>query len=218
MPRPPLLCAALAILIPLLAPPARADETAECTTTVTVRCRGAVAPLALPPVEVPPAVAAPTMAAPQLTYPRYPYAPAWVPPPPATMHTEERRNWGLFSAGLSIFLGSYLLNAAVAYLTDDGRLAVPIIGPLLLIDQRRPHVATPATDCFDCQPVELHDSPSSSERGFAVLMVFDALVQTTGAVLAITGLATTRKVKVFDRLTVLPAGGNGPGLTLSGSF
>ena len=62
--------------------------------------------------------------------PQYPsvYAPYL---PPQTTHVEERPRYGLLATGLALFGATWLLNAAVAYVGDEGRLAIPIVGPLL---------------------------------------------------------------------------------------
>ena len=187
----------------------------ECTTTTTttVTCKGSAAPLALPSAQAPDEADAPGMPGtgydpryapprgPQLAPPVYIPAPAYYAPiPPLRSHVEEQRRWGLFIAGISVFGVSYLLNASTAYLSGEGMFAVPIAGPLMYADRH-------------------NKGDDSGNRFVTSMMVFDTLVQTTGAVLAIVGLATTSKVTVFDRVTFVPTFGAGnTGLAAVGRF
>jgi hypothetical protein len=179
------------------APPAAAPVVPECTTTTTVvtRCTGDAAPYAVPQPEPPPPVAtAPVYAPPPwIAPPGYEPPPGYLPPRPRKSHVEQKARYGLAIAGASVFGGSYIMNAVFGgWMGGQTNLAIPVVGPLL-------------------EAHSYNSSIDSLDRGFTVLMVFDALVQTTGAAMFIAGLASHHPVTVYDdeqvSLMVLPTAG-----------
>ena len=52
-------------------------------------------------------------------------------PPPRLFHEEMQPNYGLMVAGLVILGASWSINAASAYLADEWKLAVPVVGPFM---------------------------------------------------------------------------------------
>ena len=170
--------------------------------------------------ELPPGYPAPSAIPPQQyappQYPAYPSDPsyppsgAWVPGQaplvPQQVRTEEHRRWGLFGAGIGVFAGTWALNSAVAYLSGEGTLAVPVLGPLLLIDKlRRPTPCLYAPAPYGGEGDQVGDSGCGrphddvGDRLGYTLLVFDALVQTTGVVMAAAGLFSKTRVAVDDR-------------------
>ncbi len=173
----------------------------ECTTTTTssTTCTGSVARLAAPPLDDSIPGYRPT---PQIYTP----PPAFYYPPmaPVTTHDELRPRYGLLAAGLAIFGGTYLLSASVAYVSDEGRLAIPFVGPIIygaFENHRRC-----ASDC-------------GLDGGFTALMVFDTLAQTTGAVLLLAGAIGRKRVTVYDNLAIVPtASSSSAGVAAMGRF
>jgi hypothetical protein len=92
------------------------------------------------------------------------------------MQTVERPRTGLIIAGAAVFGASYLTNVLIAYTdwSDDedfdgtGPLLVPVVGPLLLLEE-----ADEQLDTF---------------------LVLDTLVQTAGLTMLIVGLVSKRQV------------------------
>jgi len=110
---------------------------------------------------------------------------------PVQSHVETRPRWGLVITGLALLGGTYLLNASIGYVADEGRLAIPIVGPLLY----------------------------GEAHGALGLMVVDSLLQATGAALAVAGAVARVRVTVFDRFALVPTvGPGGGGLAASGRF
>jgi hypothetical protein len=198
------------LIIAALAAAAQVAAAQECTTTTTTTttCRGAAAPLAAPPVEEQP-VAQPTYPQPTYPQPTPQYAPPpayYVPPllPPVSTHTELRPRYGLLISGLVIFGADYMLNASIAYISGEGRLAVPVIGPILAGSDVTSHGCT-----WDC----------AGDRMLMALVVFDSLIQATGLILFIAGAVTKTKVTVYDKVAILPsAAPGGVGLAAVGHF
>src|SRR3954452_19248091 len=52
-------------------------------------------------------------------------------PGPRLFHEEMQPNYGLMVAGLVIFGASWSINAASAYVADEWKLAVPVVGPFM---------------------------------------------------------------------------------------
>jgi hypothetical protein len=173
----------------------------ECTTTTTTStsCSGGAARLAAPQLDDSIPGYRPT---PQVWTP----SPAFYYPPmaPVTTHVELRPRWSLIAAGLAIFGGTYLLSASVAYVSDEGRLAIPFVGPIIFgafENHRR--------CAYDC----------GVDGGFTALMVFDTLAQTTGAVLLLAGAISRKKVTVYDNLSIVPtASPSSAGVAAMGRF
>lgn len=154
-------------------------------------------PMVPPPVVVPPP--GPYYQAPQPYY----YQPP-CPMPPRSFHEEMRPNYGLMVGGLVMFGASWSINAATAYIADEWKLAVPIVGPFM-----------------ETQNVNTGDS--GADRMLIGLLVFDGLIETAGAVMLVAGAITHHKVRVYDSprisLSVVPtAGPAAGGLAAFGTF
>src|SRR2546430_143010 len=71
----------------------------------------------------------------------YPVTPCYYVPqpylPPMQSHVEERPRYGLVITGLAIFGGVYIWNLMAAMMADDWRPAIPIIGPFILMADRK---------------------------------------------------------------------------------
>jgi hypothetical protein len=129
--------------------------------------------------------------------------PMYSQPPPRLFHEEMQPNYGLMVAGLVIFGASWSINAASAYLADEWKLAVPIIGPFM----ETQNVFTGAG--------------YEANRMLVGLLVFDGLIETAGAIMLVAGAITHHKVRVYDhaRVSVVPAVGPGfSGLAAVGRF
>jgi hypothetical protein len=167
-----------------------------------------------PPVVPPPVVVPPPGGYYQQPYAQQPYAqpyyqqqPCPLPQPPL-FHEEMQPNYGLMVAGLVIFGASWSINAASAYLADEWKLAVPVIGPFM-----------------ETQNINTSSSSSFAEgnRMLVGLLVFDGLIESAGANMLIAGAITHHKVRVYDHprmsVSVVPtAGPAGGGLAAFGSF
>jgi hypothetical protein len=181
-----------------------------------------IAPMQVPPP--PPAVPPPVVVPPpdgyyqqpyvQQPYVQQPYAQPYYQqqpcplPPPRLFHEEMQPNYGLMVAGLVIFGASWSINAASAYLADEWKLAVPVIGPFM-----------------ETQNINTSSSSSFAEgnRMLVGLLVFDGLIESAGAIMLIAGAITHHKVRVYDHprmsVSVVPtAGPAGGGLAAFGSF
>ena len=172
-----------------------------------------VAPI--PPMQVPPpppAVPPPVVVPPPGGYYQQPYAQQPYPyyqqqpcplPPPRLFHEEMQPNYGLMVAGLVIFGASWSINAASAYVADEWKLAVPVVGPFM-------------------ETQNVNTGPGyEANRMLVGLLVFDGLIETAGAVMLIAGAITHHKVRIYDRarVAVVPtAGPAGGGLAAFGRF
>jgi hypothetical protein len=130
-------------------------------------------PLA-PYEEVPPPVVAPPPMQPQPYY----YQPA--APQMRPCHEELQPRYGLIIAGAVVLGASWSINAAVAWMADEWRLAVPVAGPFMEISQ-------------------VDTSYDVTNRMLVGLLVFDGLIQTAGAAMLIAGAATHQRVRVYDK-------------------
>lgn len=203
---------------PPLPPPSIPDVAApqpQCTTTTTTTttCTGTAAPLAVPvapgPIVQPPDVPIPIYPAPAYAWPPQPYPYPYPmnlppPPPPRRARVELQPRYGLVIGGLSMFASVYLWNAAFAYMTREGTLAVPVVGPLLLMsDLNNRHNES---CCY-------HDD--AADRLLNTILVVDSLVQATGATLFLVGMLTREKVTVWEKgnvkMTIVPTAGMGGG-------
>src|SRR5258706_15911712 len=109
--------------------------------------------------------------------------------------------YGLMTAGLIIFGASWTVNAVTAYVAEEGKLAIPIVGPILIA-------------------ADYNDNHSDS-RIVTTGLVLDALVETAGFAMALAGMLAKHKVKVYDqpKITVLPsASSGGLGVAALGHF
>jgi len=126
----------------------------------------------------------------------YPMQPAF--------HEELQPNYGLVIAGSIILGASWSINAGVAYLANEWKLAVPVVGPFM-------------------ETANINTGPGNELNRMAVAgLVFDGLIETAGAAMIIAGAVTHHRVRVYDpppRVsvvpTVVPAGG---GLAAFGRF
>ena len=125
-------------------------------------------------------------------------------PPPRLFHEEMQPNYGLMVAGLVIFGASWSINAATAYVADEWKLAVPIVGPFM-----------------ETQNIDTSGTYGDANRMLVGLLVFDGLIEAAGAIMLVAGAITHHKVKVYDhpRVSVVPtAGPAGGGLAAFGTF
>jgi hypothetical protein len=164
-----------------------------------------VAPI--PPQPVPPPVVVP----PPGGYYQQPYAQPYYyqqqpcpMPPPRLFHEEMQPNYGLMVAGLVILGASWSINAATAYVADEWKLAVPVVGPFM-------------------ETQNINTGPGyDANRMLVGLLVFDGLIETAGAIMLVAGAITHHKVRVYDRaprVSVIPtAGPAGGGLAAFGTF
>jgi hypothetical protein len=160
-----------------------------------------VAPAPVPP----PIVAQPPGYGAQPYYYNYsqPQMPVYVQPGPRVFHEELRPNYGLMVAGLVIFGASWSINAASAYVADEWKLAVPLVGPFM-----------------ETQNVYT-GSGYEANRMLVGLLVFDGLIECAGAIMLVAGAITHHRVRVYDqpRVSVVPTGGPGSaGLAAFGRF
>ncbi|HEY2746154.1 MAG TPA: hypothetical protein VGL86_16070 [Polyangia bacterium] len=124
---------------------------------------------------------------------------------PRLFHEEMQPNYGLMVAGLVILGASWSINAASAYLADEWKLAVPVVGPFL-------------------ETQNINTGGGNDDNRFLVgLLVFDGLIETAGAVMLVAGALTHHKVRVYDRqnvsVSVVPtAGPASAGLAAFGRF
>jgi hypothetical protein len=163
-----------------------------------------------------PSPAAAPVAPPQVTPvppppPRYYYYQPYAPPPYApprylrapvlSYHEVERPRYGLMTGGLVTFGVSWSLTALIGYLANENRVAIPIVGPLLVAHS------------LDTDPW------NAGNRAGVVFLVFDSLIQTAGVAMAIAGAATHRRVRIYDRVAVVPAAlPAGVGVAAAGHF
>lgn len=166
----------------------------------------AVAPI--PPAPVPPPVVVPPPGgyyqAPYAQQPQPYYYQPPCPLPARSFHEEMQPNYGLMVAGLVVLGASWSVNAATAWVADEWKLAVPVVGPFM-----------------ETQNVNTGDS--AADRMLIGLLVFDGLIETAGAVMLVAGAITHHKVRVYDSprmsVSVVPtAGPAGGGLAAFGRF
>jgi hypothetical protein len=171
----------------------------------------------------------------------YGYYPSAPPPgwyyqqPPATLpyrkdepipqgyRLERRPRTGLIIAGAVITAVPYFIGLSIAsaakFDNATGFLAIPAIGPWLTLAVRDD------SNCYD----EFNGTGVSTSRycpadaGVVTLLVLDALVQTTGALLFVIGISSDRELLVRQdvaklRLTPLRFNGGGHGVGLRGTF
>jgi len=173
----------------------------------------------------------------------YGYYPAPPPPgwyyqqPPATLpyrkdepippgyRLERRPRTGLIIAGAVVTAVPYFIGLSVAsaakFDNASGFLAIPAIGPWLTLAVRD------NTNCYNRSSgfgtTTTTDYYCPADAGVVTLLVMDALIQSTGAILFLVGIASDREVLVRQdvaklRLTPLQFNGSGYGLGLRGGF
>jgi hypothetical protein len=126
------------------------------------------------------------------------------PPPPMSFHEVEQPRYGLMVAGLVIFGASWSINAATAYVANEWKLAVPVVGPYM-----------------ETQNIDTSGSYADANRMVVGLLVFDGLVETAGAIMIFAGALTKHRVRVYDRMrvSVVPTAGHASaGLAAFGRF
>jgi hypothetical protein len=167
-------------------------------------------PQAIQPAPMPPPVPPPLVAPPPGGYYQQPYYYQYQAPgqpmyaqQPRLFHEEMQPNYGLMVAGLVIFGASWSINAASAYLADEWKLAVPVVGPFM-------------------ETQNVYTGPGYDYNRMLVgLLVFDGLIETAGAIMLVAGAITHHKVRIYDhpRVSVVPtAGPAGAGLAAFGRF
>lgn len=171
--------------------------------------------------------------------PGYGYYPAAPPPgwyyqqPPATLpyrkdepippgyRLERRPRTGLIIAGAVVTAVPYFIGLSVAsaakFENATGFLAIPALGPWLTLAVRD------NTNCYNRSLGTTSDYYCPADAGVVTLLVMDALIQTTGAILFLVGIASDRELLVRQdvaklRLTPLQFNGSGYGLGLRGGF
>jgi hypothetical protein len=130
---------------------------------------------------VPPPVVAPP---PAPGYPPPQPQPYYYQPPPQMRpcHEELQPRYGLIIAGAAVLGASWSVNAAVAWMADEWRLAVPVVGPFMEITQ-------------------VDTSYDVTNRLLVGLLVFDGLIETAGAAMLLAGAVTHQRVRVYDKGT-----------------
>jgi hypothetical protein len=105
------------------------------------------------------------------------------------------------SAGLIIFSIPWTFTSIYGYVSNDGVLAVPVLGPVIWAGQQ--HV----------------DQSDVGGRMATMGLAFDTLLQAGGLAMAIAGAATKHKIRVRDRVTIAPAASpQGATLAVAGRF
>lgn len=134
--------------------------------------------------------------------PYYQSQPMYMQPP--RFHEVEQPRYGLMVAGLVVFGASYSINAATAYVANEWKLAVPVVGPFM-----------------ETQNVNTSGPYADGNRMLVGLLVFDGLIETAGAVMIFAGALTKHHVRVYDRMrvSVVPTAGHASaGLAAFGRF
>ena len=107
---------------------------------------------------------------------------------------QERRLTGLMGAGIGVFGGAYLLSVGFgAYANDQKLFLIPVIGPIIY---------------------------TSRDKLVQAGLVFDTIIQASGAIMLITGAVLKVKVPVRDPVAVVPVvvPGGGAGLAAVGTW
>ncbi len=173
--------------------------------------------------------------------PGYGYYPPPPPPgwyyqqPPATLpyrkdepippgyRLERRPRTGLIIAGAVVTAVPYFIGLSIAsaskFSNAGGFLVIPAVGPWLTLAARE------NTNCYDYNNGSLNSSYYScgTDAGIVTVLVLDALIQTTGAILFVIGIASDRELLVRQdvaklRFTPLKFNNGGYGLGLHGGF
>jgi hypothetical protein len=159
-------------------------------------------PVYAPPVYAPPVYAPPVYA----PYPTTRAKPPRMNPddPPPGYHTESRMRTGLVTGGALMLLIPYALSAggAAAALGSNDRdyepLFIPVIGPFIALSSTHALQGT-------------NDGLRQAGRALgAIGLVFDGLIQVTGASPLVVGLALPRDVVVRDPPPGVPEVSLGP--------
>jgi len=143
-------------------------------------------------------------------------------PIPPGYHVEHRSANGLIGAGLASLLIAYttaiVIGASAKFEDGTGWLVLPVIGPWAAIGARS----------YSCDNNPLHAnacvSGAFSEVQTIAILSADAVVQATGAVLFVAGLASGRDelvrsdLPVTVRITPRAVGANGFGFGVDGRF
>jgi hypothetical protein len=141
-------------------------------------------------------------------------------PIPPGYRLEHRPRTGLIIAGAVVTAVPYFIGLSIAsaskFSNAGGFLAIPAIGPWLTLAARE------NTNCYDYVNSSTYYS-CTADTGIVTLLVLDALVQTTGAILFVIGVATDRELLVRQdvaklRLTPMSFNGGGYGFGFRGGF
>jgi hypothetical protein len=164
-------------------------------------------------VQPPAAFPAPSTYAPPAAVP---YAPA----PSYQLRYEKRTRWGLLASGAIVFGVVWSLNLLGAYVSAEGSLAVPLVGPLLFATRHNQRAAISCAPSYSDIPAMDCGRPDNTDRSLTGLLVIDALAQATGIALLLAGAISKRRVAVFElapgvRMSLVPAGA---GLAAVGTF
>jgi len=195
-------------------PEAKPAPAAAAAAAAPAAPKPAPAPVAPPPAALPSPL-------PVGFYPAIlPYR-AGLPIPPG-YHVEHRAATGMIGGGLATLLlgyGTAIVLGATADVKDGtGWLALPVIGPWLAIGARSYHCSNDPTLANQCV------SGAFGEVQTIAILSADAVVQATGAVLFVAGLASGRDelvrsdLPVSVRITPRAVGANGFGLGVDGRF
>jgi hypothetical protein len=118
-------------------------------------------------------------------------------PPPPGYRLVERPRSGLITSGLIITGVAWGISVTAAAGNDfedgTGFLVLPVVGPWLTIAARR------TENCVDTASGTICEASNSSARAALVL---DGLVQTTGAVLFVIGVSSTKKRYLRNDVTL----------------
>jgi hypothetical protein len=147
--------------------------------------------------------------------------------PPSGYHLEEHPRSGLLIAGTAVLGASYVVSATIALTTDntdDRWLFVPVFGPFLDLAARQGHT---------CSIGEIKDRCDLFTASHRFYLALDGIVQLTGSVLFVSGLAFPKKEYVsntYGARSIRPGGvaswvvvpqmlpRSGYGLTLQGEL
>lgn len=138
--------------------------------------------------------------------------------PLAGYHVEREPRQALIWTGGLVFVSAYAISVGVAINNDyqggSGSLLIPVVGPLLTASK----VTSSRYQCGFREPDGPYDC---NNPGLFYLLIADAMVQVTGALLVTGGLVVRRKVWVRDAaFTLAPTFGiaSGPRFGLVGAF
>jgi hypothetical protein len=146
-------------------------------------------------------------------------------PVPAGYHVEERPRKGLIITGALLTGVPWVLGITFAggakpsFENQTGWLVLPVLGPWITLATRKTsectttYAGSSSTYCYD----------NGDEGAKRTLLVFDGLLQATGAVLFIAGIASPKKVVARDFVGKLhfapaPMGKTGYGGFVTGEF
>lgn len=182
-----------------------------------------------PPPGPPPPMGAPPPGAPYYYY--YPaQAPATLPyradaPVPAGYRLEEKTRTGFIIAGSIVIGVPYVIGLSAVSTRDSNNganwLLVPVLGPWIAIGARRKACTPSNTNNTTTTTTTTDNGLDCLGDAFATMaLVFDGLIQATGATLLVVGLAVPKKVLVRQDMAhvFVTRIGSGYGVATEGTF